>query len=248
MLNAILYSKGGNHEEEDGTRVPWVRLFREREDFVTATIFERLSYLPGPVSWEILCRTFRLPFPHYRLARLDRLEFWPSWDRTEYEGRVEPDVFLSYLVGEPARRIGLIVEAKHGQMQSAKQWVSQQSARLKAEEEDIAPDERIYAAIGGMGRHARDKLASLRDAVADLAPECAAAFTMVAADWRDLAAAMAELAPSMEGEHIRVLDDAIKALSLFGYRAISMPDTLIRLAPLSDADGTLRLLQADIGD
>lgn len=248
MLNAILYSKAGNHEEEEGTPVPWARLFREREDFVTATIFERLSYLPGSVSWEILCRTFHLPFPHYRLASLDRLEFWPSWDRTEYEGRVEPDVFLSYLVGEPARRIDLVVEAKHGSKHSAGQWVSQQKARLGAEAEEAAPDERIYAAIGGMGQHARDRLGTLRDQVAFEAPECASAFTMVAADWRDLASALAAMAPSLEGEHARVMDDAIEALSLFGYRAITLPDTLVRLDRLSDADRTLRLLQSDIGE
>lgn len=246
MLNAILYSKAKTLEEEDGTRIPWSNLFRENEDLVTATIFERLSYLPGPLSWEILCRTFHLSLPHYRVARLDRIEFWPSWERTEYKGRVEPDLFLSYLLGEPEQRIDLIVEAKHGGAQYAQQWVSQQRACLAAEADEITPDARIYAAIGGLGRHVMDRLEPLRDEVAENAPECAEAFTMVGADWRDLAAALADAAPKASGEHARVLEDAIEALSLFGYRTINLPDTLLHLTGITDAEQSLRQLQEDI--
>jgi hypothetical protein len=69
------------------------------EDVLTATIFERISYLPNDVVKQVFSN---LGCPE--ISGIDKIQFWPHWDRGE--GFVEPDVHIQ------SGNVSLLVEAK----------------------------------------------------------------------------------------------------------------------------------------
>lgn len=88
------------------------------QDLVTATIFERLSYLPAPTAWQLLADASGDKLHPYRVVDITGIEFRPMWSNKERALGVEPDVFITLDLGGPARKVHVIVEAKHGAVQS----------------------------------------------------------------------------------------------------------------------------------
>lgn len=86
MLSAILHGK------KKGTGLAGIRLkigeTPGAEDVLTATIFERISYLPEEVFKQFINNLLGYDAFGY----LYDLEFWPSWEIND--SRVEPDVVL----------------------------------------------------------------------------------------------------------------------------------------------------------
>ena len=86
MLSAILHGK------KKGTGLAGIRLkigeTPGAEDVLTATIFERISYLPEEVFKQFINNLLGYDAFGY----LYDLEFWPSWEIEDY--RVEPDAVL----------------------------------------------------------------------------------------------------------------------------------------------------------
>ena len=80
MLNAVLKGKAtrGRVGEEP---VYWRELLRSSEDFVTASVFERLSYLSDETLWCVIRSAVEPPDVLAGFLAPGQLsaEFWPRW-------------------------------------------------------------------------------------------------------------------------------------------------------------------------
>jgi hypothetical protein len=223
MLNAILRTKAGNIDI-DGNDTSWSTLYRSREDLLTATVFERLSYLPDGLMWELLCRSSVRSADCPALGSLTRIDYWPTYSHPA-GGRVEPDAVLAFDQGV------LVVEAKlEGNVQSAHQWANEWAAyffevsggfRVESQNRD-----RVYLlAIGGFAK--LDEIA-LKGLVSEAQGFLSAYMTqvppiqVVALRWRDLAEAILRTDISFVDDRAQhgcrtVLQDLSAALEFHGY-------------------------------
>lgn len=128
------------------------------EDLLTASVFERLAYLPDDAFKEVMGD---LLGKENAPGALEAMTFWPSW----YEGegdqrsRVEPDVVL-----QCKERI-VIVEAKRYdgcQQQYADQLVRE--LRAAKDKEFARP---VLLAVGGMRSNGKEEVDRLRKEVYD---------------------------------------------------------------------------------
>jgi len=106
MLNAILHSKDISVDNDSSTS--YRDLYNNIEDFFTATIFTRISYLPIEVQAKIFYELIKKD-DLLKIKTLVSRDFWPKWD---LKGRqyVEPDVFFEY------NNIDIIIEAKRNDL------------------------------------------------------------------------------------------------------------------------------------
>ncbi|MFG6082146.1 hypothetical protein ACEUZ9_002789 [Paracoccus litorisediminis] len=219
MLNAILESKSGRLSREAEKNIRWSDLFRVSEDLITATVFERLGYLPAETCWKLLIEAADGQLPRYRMAELRSLVFWPMWEAEDRVRGVELDVFIDLSLGDPPRRTHVLVEAKHGGEQKVAQLKSEVLAwAATVEAGDLDPPEHlIIMAIGGL-RSAKSRSQLEKDFAATMArigkdiPE----LTFVTLDWSDLARAVGMHAPGSPHEE-RIVEDLKRALELYGY-------------------------------
>ena len=229
MLNAFLRNKAGTTQNDIRAGTSWGAALKLSEDLLTATVFERLSYLPGADLWSILHRAFP-DLPSYRVAELKEIIFWPRWEDVERgDGQVEPDVIMHFDLGDPQRQVTLVIEAKTGRVQCAdqlkRQWTSAQ------ENEDISHP--ILVLVGGLDR---DALPRLRKNM-DLQPK-----DMAGANWSALAKAL-KLAPRTTNETARILDDSLAALASWGYRHIDLTPPALTLKRHAHVNEMLAALQ-----
>ncbi|WP_354552030.1 hypothetical protein [Kaistia defluvii] len=248
MLNAILSGKAGSASIGAEENVSWRHIFRTNEDLLTATIFERLSYLDGPTCWQILCSTFGPVLPEHPIAIMRKIEFWPRWSDSLNEGRsVEPDVLLQFELGDdPPRKVDLIVEAKLGGQQYADQWRRQIQSYKKRSIDDGGGrevDAAYFLAIGGLDAPARQVIARLSDP-APAALDEHIRVVAAAAEWSRLATAIQETKVGNQQTQ-RVLDDVAQALELFGHGHIQEISTLVNFEALRSPD-SLRILRAPL--
>jgi hypothetical protein len=228
MLQAVINGKAGRPASvADGAT--WRQVFRTSEDLLTATVFERLSYLDGPLLWEVLRNTFRPALlPPRKLVELLDVEFWPMWQ--DIDGGigqdVEPDVVLTFSVGDPARTIVLIVECKLGGLQYPRQW-ARESAAFAARRAADPPDDVWLLALGGLPDSA---LRTVTRFTGEIRATYGTDVQALAADWSDLARVLDELDA---GDPIagRIIGDVKAALALNGYRNIR---PMAELASLAD--------------
>lgn len=147
MLSAILHGK------KKGTGLAGIRLkigeTPGAEDVLTATIFERISYLPEEVFKQFINNLLGYDAFGY----LYDLEFWPSWEIEDY--RVEPDVVLF-----DATEQVIIVEAKRYddiQQQYARQLANEIFASFK-----IEINNPILLIIGGMTNYDKKEINNIK--------------------------------------------------------------------------------------
>ncbi|WP_341214111.1 hypothetical protein [uncultured Limimaricola sp.] len=221
---------------------------RENEDLVTATLIERLSYLPGAIAWTILAKTYEGQLPAFRMASFDSIEFWPRWDYSvDDRSHVEPDAFFQLTLGDPAQRWHVIFEAKHRAEQYAKQWRLEQDAYLARpdEEDETLPDRIVFMALGGLrGSTGAAAARMIGQQVSDERQRrggAAVEILTVAADWSDMAQALAEVEPHAEHE-ARLISDMIEALAIFGYRHLTLSDGLLHAGPFEDWQSSMDTL------
>ncbi len=234
MLQALLHGKLASSTVDDGDAGddPTVEL-AGREDPLTATVFERLSYLPFSMTWSllegaVLSRSGH-GWPSTAPAQEPSWSFWPSL-RPGTEGhnkaRVEPDVVLSF--GDDR----VLFESKHRGTQSAWQWREQVlSARRRW------PDARVtIVATGGWSPATdHDRVEQLQGILpGPLAP----VFRLT---WESLRAAVGELLRSgPEAHHRAVLLDIQRALVFWGYRPHQTLASLVDYCQKTRNDGVLR--------
>jgi len=117
MLNAVISGK------KRGTGLEGARLILGQaegaEDVITASVFERLSYLPDDLFSSTLTTLLGVAF-----GAIEEIDFWPSWYLPDGR-RVEPDVVISD--GQQS----LLVEAKRHDY-SRQQYAGQLAAELQA--------------------------------------------------------------------------------------------------------------------
>jgi hypothetical protein len=216
MLNAILQGK------KRGTGTEGIRLsedFNGMEDTLTATVFERLLYLPDEkvaailFANEIWAASATIP-----PTSVENVSFWP-WHTAIGEKAVEPD-----LVVEFANRV-LVVEAKRNDFR--RQQDPWQLAREYARAHTVFPGRQVWMlAVGGLqdGR-AKTKSALRREMISELgraAPklhEQDIHFAAVA--WHELFVIIHDATASGDG-YRRLISDIRRGLILHGI-AIEPP-------------------------
>lgn len=101
MLNAVLAGK----KRGTGLQNLQARLEQAEgaEDVLTASVFERLAYLPDNLFAEVFTKLLGQSF-----GPLQSIDYWPSWflEENNDRQRVEPDVLLQ------DAQCSLLVEAK----------------------------------------------------------------------------------------------------------------------------------------
>ena len=134
MLNAIRYNK-----------IPRA-LYKDNEDSLTSTVFEKLLYLPVEVFRETLTKSVIGDLSAFHFSKIEDFEFWPKWsaDRSGNENYVEPDVFIRF------ECFDLIVEAKRhgGSKQHFQQWCNE----IQAYRNEYGKDEKelVFLALEGI--------------------------------------------------------------------------------------------------
>ncbi|MHA6232974.1 F-box domain-containing protein [Pseudomonas fluorescens group sp. PF-69] len=117
MLNAVISGK------KRGTGLEGTRLILGQaegaEDVITASVFERLAYLPDDLFSATLTKLLDGAF-----GAIEDIDFWPSWCQPDGR-RIEPDVVISD--GQQS----LLVKAKRHDY-SRQQYAGQLAAELQA--------------------------------------------------------------------------------------------------------------------
>lgn len=242
MLKALLHRKlpRGTVDTDDGDADDVARIEpTRREDPLTATIFERLAYLPPNLTWDILHRATKPlangpALPPDAPTGAPAYGFWPSL-RPGAGGanaqKVEPDVLVSW----PDTL--LVVEAKHYGVQWAGQWVEQIRA-IQAIPAHSA--KRIwFIAVGGIVAHEQDtNAAHVRRELSSASPG------LLAMRWEELHHAIDDVRISCRApEQLAVLKDIAAALDAWGYRKKTWFSSLRATEPLMRANESMNVLQ-----
>ena len=126
------------------------------EDVLTATVFERLAYLPDSLLTRFLNKLLRLD-DSKSVGAIGDLQFWPMWSLPDKQ-RVEPDVVLY-----GSKRI-LLVEAKRydgGQQQYAQQLARELVGGLR----DDGIQRPVVLTIGGLQDYTEKTCQELRQQI-----------------------------------------------------------------------------------
>lgn len=251
MFQAILNSKVRNNFGNGEADLDWRSIYRQTEDFLTAAVFCRLTYLPGQILWSIICNAANMTIPDQGLppdaGQLRQRAFWPRWELLEGEaiiGRREPDVYLEF------ENIHLLVEAKlgdHTLTQTPNQWAAEIAAYLHRQDRDSSVPVGLLA-IGGMGREPNPvtvvtKREETQDLLANMYHYPNATVLLVACSWQSLLKALLQTLKSEDIEldisHQYLIFDLIDVLRFHGIRNTHW------LTELSQLDPALREVSDD---
>ncbi len=159
------------------------------EDVLTATVFERLAYLPESVLQTFFDELLNQDEP---IGSLDDMIFWPSY---EWKGqRVEPDVVL---FGSSRT---LIVEAKrhdHSLQQYAKQLARELLAATSDESDVRQP---VLLTIGGMKEYSEATRAALSEEI-DAEISGAVPYDLVCRSWHQVYLALQKAISTADSDH-----------------------------------------------
>lgn len=182
------------------------------EDLLTASVFERLAYLPDEVFKDVMKH---LLGEENAPGTLEEITFWPSWYEGKESRRVEPDVVL-----ECTERI-VIVEAKRYDG-CGQQYAYQLAGELRAaNEKEVARP--ILLAVGGMrndGKEEADRMRQEVSAALNDQYEYNFEYDLVFRSWRQLYVSFAEAVrkrPENSGLQ-RILKDVEQAYDWHGVR------------------------------
>ena len=241
MLNAIVNGKAGRTKEDIKAGTSWRAAFHGREDLLTASVFERLSYLPGPIFWEILEKSFKLSVNIGSLGfpsdiRLGQFEFWPRFNVTKQDkistsgaSYREPDLFFQFHCQSLSRRIDIILEAKPYDSigQDAGQWDEQCAAYI--ENYSSKAQHVLYLAIGGLGQRS-ERLNHLRTQLETKYRN----IKFYGTSWTKLTHIIKNMRDGDIDIHVKfLLNDVLQALNLAGYREIVPLQSLVSARPFN---------------
>ncbi|EPO7864794.1 F-box domain-containing protein [Pseudomonas aeruginosa] len=218
MLNAVFSGKKrGTGLQNQQTAL---ELAEGAEDVLTASVFERLAYLPDELSAAVLSELLGTPF-----GPLQAIEYWPSW-YLQNGTRVEPDVLL-----QDAQHCVLIEAKRHD-------YVRQQNARQLANQllagwhGNYLGDSCILMTLGGLedtGVAGRQRL--LSEVLNFLPSGCPTRFSLVCRSWQQLYQALeSQVDPDSPAGLHRLLDDIAKCYAWHGLRTHPMHE-LVDLRP-----------------
>lgn len=222
MLRALLHSKDlGTFIRDSGDSLSWRHIFKASEDFLTASVFSRLSYLDGVVVWQILRETFGQALPNCKVATLQNVEFWPRWSLPTRDF-VEPDILFQFRLGDPEMLVDILVESKlgDGYGQNAPQWIAEIEA-YREQFGGVEGRQLYFLAMGGLGPNYKRRTADL--AVPTV--EAVGQVNILGASWGKLNDVIHDLGQGSRNPS-RILEDILEALALCGERKISELCTL----------------------
>ncbi|ESQ99139.1 hypothetical protein F753_12010 [Stutzerimonas chloritidismutans AW-1] len=210
MLNAVLAGK------KRGTGLHSQQMALEEaegaEDVLTASVFERLSYLPENLLSLVLSDLLGEPF-----GPLQRIDYWPSWYLPDGT-RVEPDVLLQ------GNSSTVLVEAKRHD--NARQQLATQLANelLSGWQQNVLSDPCILLTLGGLNDYGEAGRQRLLSEVLPFLPDGSASrFKLVCASWQQLYQALeTHLPPDSPPGCLRLLDDIAKCYAWHGLRTHPM--------------------------
>lgn len=181
------------------------------EDILTATIFERLIYLPESVRDSFFVQ---LLGPDNSIGTLENIEFWPSWWLEER--RVEPDVVLY-----GSERTLLIEAKRHDDLKQ--QYAGQLANELKAGwEGGHLSKASILLTVGGLQSYTSKDISELETQIDRELSQTGGDYELVCRGWYQLYQAL-EIAitkatqdslPGLE----RLLEDIAAAYEWHGLR------------------------------
>ncbi|WP_139234054.1 hypothetical protein [Methylobacterium pseudosasicola] len=190
-------------------------MFRSAEDPLTAAVFSRLVYLEPAHLWDVLLRATRGALPAGAdPVRLVDVQFWPGWSLTTARGfkPVEPDLWMRFDHGRPARRFDLIFECKRGADHDPGQWDREWRAHVEAHPEED-PDRRVaLVAVGTWGGASTCVASAIASSGRVSMPE---GFRVVPLGWGALADTLS--GALAEGRDGRIVSDVLDALALHGH-------------------------------
>lgn len=210
MLNAVFAGK----KRGTGLQSQRVALgFAEgAEDVLTATIFERLAYLPDELFDAVMSDLLGQPF-----GALQEVEYWPSW-HLENCTRVEPDVVLR---GDNCQ---VLIEAKrydHVRQQSTEQLANELLAGWHGEHLD---DQCILLTLGGLEDLSDAARQQLRNDILQLLPDGSETrFELVCRSWQQLYQTLERhIRPDSPLGCQRLIEDISKCYAWHGLRTHPM--------------------------
>lgn len=229
MLNAILHGK------KRGSGIEGESLagdFGGAEDTLTATLFERLTYLPDEIICKILFRRDMWQDSVRSPERVVSVQYWPRWESFSGGGQKEPDLVIEF-----DDRV-LIVEAKRfdfADQQSPVQLASEWLAGHRAYEGQGKGTPWLLA-VGGLRDTRQQTIAELRSAVGDIVRSAKGAgvvkdLRFAAVPWFHLfhlVEAECEHRASSEPQLARLLEDIRRGMLAHGV-AVSPPAWLADL-------------------
>ena len=131
-------------------------LYKANEDSLTASVFERLMYLPKELFQHILEKALFDIVPYLDLTGMESIEYWPNWDAkdTLNKDRVQPDIFIR------TSKADIIFETKRydKNQQDPYQWYNQVIAYRN--EYGEYQKELIYIALGGLRNRRTETLSN----------------------------------------------------------------------------------------
>lgn len=210
MLNAVLAGKKrGTGLQSQQTAL---ELAEGAEDVLTASVFERLAYLPEELLSDVLTDLLGKPF-----GLLQSIEYWPSWYLSNGR-RVEPDVLLR------DDQQTVLVEAKRYdgmRQQSARQLANELLAGWK---EECLGSHSLLLTLGGLDEtreSSRQQL--LTDLLRQLPAGSDARFTLVCRSWQQLYQALeTHISPDSPAGCRRMLDDIAQCYAWHGLKTHPM--------------------------
>jgi len=236
MLNAIVGGKAGRTNKTVEKNTPWRDVFSHKEDLLTASVFERLSYLDASKFWSILEKTYKFKENENTEIRLLDIKFWPRWyDSKKSINYTEPDMFLVFSQGHGKGKTALIVETKRhdNNAQSAAQWVAQinafQNQLSQGNFSEIEIDELYYLAIGGLGSYGQDFIKVRDEVKACLSEADGLHVSFFGSSWLHLTNTIKKVSRNTHLTHEQnILNDILKALNLAGYREVVDLKTIVK--------------------
>jgi len=212
MFKAIVNGKyrGLDDSKINSESSQWSEIYKGAEDFETAAIFTRLSYLPPEHFWAILQQSF-LPvdfiFPNYA-GNLHSIDFWPRFDDPTDSGDwVEPDILVGF------EEISIIFEIKRGDQgnpQTSEQLIREWSA-VKNVDDNFSKNDMCLFSLGGMTASNQELLKS--ETGKDLE-----GFRFATSSWRTLAKTIRNYRIPSNPQADRILKDLIEILAFHGHK------------------------------
>ncbi len=222
MLNAIIYGKAGRMRLADQKEsLSWRQIFHTREDLLTATFFERFTYLSELMQHKLLKHWLGGVGDFTEFVGID---YWPKYDLPEQDKRefVEPDLLLRY------KAANVLVEVKppEGGGQYLKQWLLEIEGYFA---QNPSSNPLYFLAIGRIG----GVLSQFRS---QAEPHQLAQLEVInSIDWQPIASDLEQRlnAGDMDAQDSRIVMDMLNALELYGIQAHNLKWS--DLLPLADA-------------
>lgn len=182
------------------------------EDVLTATVFERLAYLPDINFATFLDELLELDEP---VGTLEAVTFWPSWSLDGQ--RIEPDVVLNGSMRT------LLVEAKRSD-NAHQQYASQLARELQAGwEGDELGNFPVLLTIGGLSNYSEAAACNLREEIDKKLGTGAREYELVCRSWDQLFQALQVAIVNSDSKSARginrLVDDIANAYEWHGLRA-----------------------------